>query len=307
MNIVFFGTPDFAAKILEYLIDNRINIVAVVTQAEKLRGKPSEVKLVAEKRLPNIEIFQPEKASDIEFIKKIKTFSPDLFVVVAYGKILRPDLLDVPSKDAINVHASILPKYRGAAPMQRALINGEKKTGVTIMQMAKELDAGDIIAIKEVSIDDNMNFGELHDLLCDLAKPLLLDVIQKYEQGRVKKYPQNNLLATYALKITSEDQKINFNRPADKVHNLIRGLSPLPGAFCEMEINGSLKKVKLLESDVFPFFGKAGEILKFDRDNFVIACASGAVSIKRLQIEGKKVLKVNEFILGIKSPIKIIL
>lgn len=306
MNIIFFGTPEFAASILNYLIDNKVNIVAVVTQSNKDRGKPSEVKLVAEKRIPNIEIFQPEKASDPNFIESLKKYKPDLFVVVAYGKILRPALLALPSKDAINVHASLLPKYRGAAPIQRVLIDGEKKTGITIMQIANELDAGDMISVKEVSIDENMNFGELHDLLCDLAKPLLLEVIKQYEKGAVKKIPQDHKLATYAAKITPHDQEIDFNKPAKAVHNLIRGLSPIPGAWCKMEINGSLKKVKLLESQVGSSHGKPGEVLKCEKNNFIIACASGAVSIKKLQIEGKKVVTLNDFISGIKSLIKII-
>lgn len=307
MNIIFFGTPEFAANILDYLIDCNVNIVAVVTQSDKQRGKPSSVKLVSEKRLPSVEVFQPEKASAPEFIQKMKSFNPDLFVVVAYGKILRPSLLAVPSKDSINVHASLLPKYRGAAPIQRALIDGEKKTGITIMQIVSELDAGDMIAVKEIDISENMNFGDLHDLLCDAAKPLLLEVIKRYEKGIVNKVPQDNALATYAPKITAADQEIDFNRSANEVHNLIRGLSPVPGARCTMEINGAAKKIKLLESQIEPLNGKPGEILKCEKGNFIIACAIGSVSIKKLQIEGKKVVTLNEFISGIKDAIKIII
>jgi len=305
MKIVFFGTPSFAAHILDYLIDNKVNIVAVVTQSDKQRGNFSQVKIVAEKRLPNVEVFQPDKASDPQFIQAMKKFSPDLFVVVAYGKILRQALLDVPLKDAINVHASLLPKYRGAAPIQRALINGERKTGITIMKIAPGLDSGDIIATKEIDIDEKINFAQLHDILCEISKPLLLNVINQYEKGKVEKHPQDDSSATYASKITAEDQEINFDADALVVYNLIRGLSPLPGARCILVINNIEKKVKFLESEVVALAGAPGEILKFEKGNFIIGCKKDAISIKKLQIEGKKAVSVNEFISGIKNPIKI--
>lgn len=307
MKIIFFGTPAFAANILDYLIDNKVNVVAVVTQSNKQRGNPSEVKIVAEKKIPSIEIFQPEKASDPDFIEKMKSYNPDLFVVVAYGKILRPSLLEVPFKDSINVHASLLPKYRGAAPIQRALINGEKKTGITIMKIVKELDAGDIIAVKEVDIDEKINFLELHDKLCAAAKPLLLEVIKQYEKGEVKKHPQNDLQATYASKITAEDLEIDFNKDAFVVHCLIRGLSPIPGARCSLEINNAPKKVKILESEVVLLTGMPGEVVSREKGNFIIACKKDAILIKKLQIEGKKPVSSSEFISGIKNPIKILM
>lgn len=306
MRIVFFGTPIFAANILEYLIDNNINIVAIVTQAAKGRGKPSAVKQIAEKKAPEKPIFQPEKATDPTFIELIKKLKPDLFIVVAYGKILRQSLLDIPLKDAINIHASILPKYRGAAPIQRALMDGEKKSGITIMEMTRELDAGDIISIKEVQIDENMNFGELHDKLCEVSKPLLLDVIKMYEKGEIKKILQNESLVTYASKIISEDLEIDFNNDAINVHNQIRGLSPYPGARCSIEINGAIKKVKILESKVISLDGTPKQILSFSKDDFTVACKKNAISINKLQIEGKTCVSIADFIRGVKKAVKII-
>ena len=307
MKVIFFGTPTFAANILNYLIDNNVNIIAVVTQSDKRRGKIPEVKKVAEQRIPNVPIYQPEKATDPTFIETMKGYNPDIFIVVAYGKILRQALLDVPKIDSINIHASILPKYRGAAPIQRVLMDGERKTGITIMQMTAGLDSGDIIATDEMAVDKNMNFGLLHDNLSEIAKPLILKVLADYERGNVKKISQDDLKSTYALKIMAEDMDIDFNRDATSIHNQIRALTPSPGARCTIEINGNKKIVKIFESEVISCEGeKAKNILEFEKDNFIVACKKDAISIKKLQVEGKKGVSVDDFIRGIRNPIKII-
>jgi methionyl-tRNA formyltransferase len=174
------------------------------------------------------------------------------------------------------------------------------------MKIVQELDAGDIIAVKELDIDENLNFGMLHDMLCNIAKPLLLDVIKQYENGNVKKCPQEDSLATFAPKITAQVQELKFNLSATEVHNLIRGLSPFPGARCSMVINNQEKKVKILESEVMPLRGSPGEVLKCEKGQFIIGCGKDSISIKKLQIEGKKPVSAAEFISGIKNPVKII-
>jgi methionyl-tRNA formyltransferase len=277
-----------------------------VTQSEKSRGNISSVKAVAEKKLPGIPIYQPEKATDPLFIQEMKNFQPDLFVVAAYGKVLRQPLLEIPSKGAINVHTSLLPKYRGAAPIQRAIMNGEKITGVTIMMMTAGLDSGDIIATKELPLDDKISFGELQDNLREVAGPILLNVLKMFERGAVKTYPQDESLATYAPKITPEDLNIDFNKDAFSIHNLIRALSPLPGARCSMKIKDSVKTVKIIESDIVFFNGQPGEILKFEKEIFLIGCKKNAIAIKKLQVEGKKVVTSGEFISGIHGSIEIV-
>lgn len=306
MKIIFFGTPKFASDILEYLIDQKINIVAVVTQSDKKRGNISPVKQIAERKIPNVEVFQPEKATDPAFIEEIKKFTPALFVVVAYGKILRPALLAIPTKGSINVHASLLPKYRGAAPIQRAIMEGEKKTGITIMEMSEGLDCGDIIAQKEVPIDEKMDFSHLHDELCNTAKPLLLEVIKDFEKGKIKKYPQDNSRATFAPKITIDDQEIDFSKEAFVIYNQIRALSPSPGARCTLEINGERKKMKIIECEKVDLKGEPKEILKFEKNDFIIACKKNSISIKKLQIEGKNIMSAAELIRGMKKSFKII-
>lgn len=306
MKIVFFGTPAFAGEILEYLIDNKVNIVAVVTQSDKSRGNTSQVKEISERKLPEIRVFQPEKATDPSFIEALRKYEPDLFVVVAYGKILRQNLLDIPLKGAINVHASLLPKYRGAAPIQRALWAGEPNTGISIMMMTAGLDSGDVIATEEVEIDEAMNFEQLEKKLCSVAKPLLLEVLKNFEKGKVTLNPQKEYLASYAAKISAPDLNINFNQAAYAVHNQIRALSPVPGARCSMKINGLIKSVKILESAVVFKKGKAKEVLAFTKEDFIVACEKNAIAIKRLQIEGKKIVSTAEFIRGIKSQIEIL-
>jgi len=311
MKIVFFGTPQFAANILTFLKEKNINVVAIVTQKDTPKGNSFIEPPVKKKALELFQkppIFQPVKASDPEFIEEIKKLKPDLFIVVAYGQILKKALLDIPSKGCINIHASLLPKYRGAAPIQRAILNGEKTTGITIMKMVPQMDAGDIIALKEIEIGE-MNFKELEENLCAIAKPLLFDVISAYEKNQIKAYPQDEKLVTYAPKITLSDLEINFNNDALNIYNQVRAFSPIPGARCLIELHGEKKMMKILQCkvlDVKNSLDAPGKVLKFEKDVFIIACKNQALQILKLQIEGKKAMDSIEFIRGVKNSIKIV-
>lgn len=293
IKIVFFGTPNFAAACLEYLLAKGFDVVAVVTQPDRPKGRslqvaPSRVKEVVAGKIP---VLQPEKASSANFIEEIAKYNADLFVVVAFGQILSQKLLDVPPMGCINVHASLLPKYRGAAPIQRVLMNGENETGIAIQKMVKQLDAGDVIAVSKMSLSDEMTFGELEAQLLELAKPLLVDVIHQYEQGIPSAQPQDHELASYAPKISIEEGEIKWNRPAIEIHNLIRAYSPRPGAWTRLQ-NG--KRVKILRSKIVSGQGQIGQL----HSDGVLFCGQGAIQLIEVQPEGKKVMLAVDWLRG---------
>lgn len=307
MKIVFFGTSVFAGEILKFLLSEGVEVAAIVTQTDKPRNNIPPVKKVACEYASSIPLYQPEKATDVDFIEEMKKYNPDLFVVVAYGKILRQSLLNVPSIDSINIHASLLPKFRGAAPIQRVLMEDEEKTGITIMKVVREMDAGDIISQKEIAIDDDTDFGVLQEKLCDLAKPMILDVIKKYEKGEVQSIVQDESKVTYADKITPEDLKLDFlQKTARENFNLIRGLSPVPGARFFALIGSEKKLIKVLKAKVvnietsFP-----AKILKFEKFDFIVGCKEGALKIELLQPEGKKKMESGDFIRGVRGNISV--
>jgi methionyl-tRNA formyltransferase len=287
--IVFFGTPHFAAGILRYLGSHGVPIVGVVTQPDRPRGRslgvaPSPVKEVSLEILPDIPIFQPEKASEETFLQQISLLQADLFVVVAYGQILSQKLLSIPHLGCINVHASLLPKYRGAAPMQRCLMAGDKETGVAIQKMVKQLDAGDVIQSTKIKIPPEMNLGELELHLREVSKPLLLEVLKAFDFGIPNAAPQDHALATYAPKIAPEEGEICWRESAEKIHNLIRAFSPRPGAWVWLEPKS--KKMKILRAQwVEGQKGVPGHMISKEG---VIACGKGALRVIEVQPEGKK-------------------
>lgn len=299
MKIVFFGTPLFAAEVLRFLIQKKVQISAVVTQTDKAQKRsseklPSPVKKVALELLKTVPILQPEKASSEEFLEALKALKADLYVVVAYGKILPEKLLSIPPLGCINAHASLLPKYRGAAPIQRCLMNGEKETGIAIQKMVKEMDAGDVILSSKVLISEDMNLAELQEELCQKAKEVLLEVIHMYEKGIPDSVPQNHSEATFAPKILSEDAEIHWDHSSEEIHNLIRSISPKPGAWCVRE-NGF--KIKVLKSKpVDGLSGKSGEIIS--RKDGIVACGKGALKLISVQPEGKKVMSWDDYSRG---------
>lgn len=312
MKVVFFGTDNFSKNVLEFLLEKSIDVVAVVTRPDKQQGRGrSLLPSVVKKFLQTIDfknpIYQPARASTEEFESVLKNLNPDLFIVVSYGQIIKQNILDLPRYTSINVHASILPKYRGASPMQSVIINGEKKTGVTIMEMALEMDAGDIIKIGEVEIPEDMNYGELSYSLCDLAKSLLLSTIFDIENNNLQKHSQNHSQATFTKKITVESSFIDWNKPASEIHNLVRGMNPRPGARCFVEIRNNKKILKILKTQVVSVENsdaRVGEIVFFDKTNgFVIACNNSFLKILEVQIEGKKAMKDFDFINGFLCPV----
>jgi methionyl-tRNA formyltransferase len=309
MRILFFGTSTFAAHILSFLIKNSFHIVAVVTQPDRPRGRnlqPSyspvkEIALISE--LP---LLQPEKVSTPENVEIIKQYEPDLFIVVAYGEIIKKSLLDVPKLGPYNIHASLLPKYRGAAPIQRCLMNGEEKTGINIIEMTPQMDAGDVVASAEIAIGPEMTFGELEKALCDLGCELTLKFLNGIREGILYKHPQDHSLATLAPKLHAEDERIDWNRPARVLHNLIRALSPRPGAWCPIYLGDEEKRLKIKRTRVAAQESQElspGSVITLDKHRCIIACKEGALELLEVQLEGKKPMPVSEFLKGLRGPV----
>lgn len=308
MNIIFMGTPAFAVPSLERLHESRHKVVLVVTQPDKPSGrgkklKKSEVKEKAEEL--GLEIFQPDKIKNEENIEVLKSYKPDAIVVVAYGQILSKDILNLPRLGCINVHASLLPKLRGAAPLNWALIKGEKKTGITTMLMNEGLDTGDMLLKAEVEIDENMNVGDLHDILMHKGADLLLETLEKLEKNELSPQKQDDSLSSYAPMINKEDRKINWKLTAKDIHNLIRGLSPWPTAYFTMD-EDTVKVYKASyindESDYQP-----GYVIKANKDGIFVKAGEGAVILKEIQMPGKNKMPVEAFLRGNKFPEKIML
>jgi methionyl-tRNA formyltransferase len=302
MRIVFFGTPKFASTILEYLAKQPIEIAAVVSRPDKPKGRsgqpqPTAVKITAEKH--GIPVYQPLKASDPEFASFLKSLDADLFVVAAYAEILRQNILEIPRLGCINVHGSVLPKYRGAAPVQRALMAGEKETGVSIMKMALEMDAGDVYSIVKIPISEEMTAGELFDEMAIVGAKALWDVIGKLEKGEIKAVAQDHSQATFTKKVKPEEGEIDWSRPAEEIHNQIRGLTPNPGAWCWVEVRGAKKRLSVKKARVdSKHAGEAGTLVPI-HSKLIVNCGEEALELLEVQLEGKKSLSAVDFLRGI--------
>ncbi|MEI8365769.1 MAG: methionyl-tRNA formyltransferase [Parachlamydiaceae bacterium] len=306
MKVIYFGTPRFAAEVLSFLLDHGIDVVAVVTKPDRPQGRsaqlvPTPVKCVAETHSPPIPVFQPELISSPENIPLLEKFQADLFVVVAYGEIIKQHLLDMPKIACINLHASLLPKYRGAAPIQRVIMNGETETGITIMHMVKKMDAGDIIAVEKVPIGIQTTYGELEADLCRVGADLLLQTIHNFERGATQRVPQDHSLATTAPKIESEDCLIKWNLPAESIHNMVRGVNPHPGAWCWVSLKGEKKRLRVMTTEVVVLATEASDVKSMvinPTNGIVIRCGHGALRLVQIQLEGKKSMTSDEFIRG---------
>ncbi len=303
MNIVYFGTPWFAAHILEYIAKTWGAPCAIVTKEDKPIGRsskliPPPVKQVADNVLPGVPVFQPSKVSTQEMEEVLKKLNPDLFVVVAYGEIVSKNILNLPRLGCINVHASLLPKLRGASPIQQAIIEGHAVSGVTIMEMVEKMDAGDIISTAEVPISDEMTAGELEAKLCEISCPLLCDVLEKFERGEVKKKAQDHTQATYVKKILSQHCKIDWTRSAQEIHNLVRGLQPRPGAWTEVGVGTQVKRLKIHKTVVVDMPAQPKEIIEYSKDRILVGTGDGALQLLSLQPEGKKAMSARDFVLG---------
>lgn len=304
MRILFMGTPDFALASLKALCEAGHDVAAVVTQPDKPRGRghhltPPPVKVYAQEK--NIPVLQPLTLRGEEFAKTLEDIDPELIVVVAYGRILPKNVLEYPKYKCVNVHGSLLPEYRGAAPMQRAIIDGKRVTGITTMLMAEGLDTGDMLLKAEAKIEENDNFETIHDRLAALGASLLLDTVKGLEDGSITPIPQGEG-ATYAAKIEKTDCLIDFSKPVDEVHNLIRGLSPIPLSFTHTP-DGKL--LKITESRIFSreATGEAcGKVISTDGE-IRVACADGVISLLGVVPEGKGRMSAADFINGRKISV----
>lgn len=302
MNIVFFGTSAFAAYVLRHLIAKKEEIVAIVTRPDRPKGRSLQMSFspVKEVTLSHpFTLFQPEKASTEEFIHTLSDFKPDLFVVVAYGEIMKENLLKCPKLGAINIHASLLPKFRGAAPIQRALIEGEAETGITIIEMVQKMDAGNMLFKNKIAIPPEMNFDELSLALADLACEAIDKVIGDFKANSVESVPQDHAQVTFAAKIVPEDEVIHWDRSAEQIHNQVRGLSPRPGAWSYLTLNHQKKRLKILKSRADPTqMPLPGVVFKTAGGEWAVACGTGALILLDVQLEGKKKMGADEFFRG---------
>lgn len=299
MRIVFMGTPEISVGTLKRIIDDGHEILAVVTQPDRPKGRGKKMVMSPVKELAienNIEVLQPQKASDPIFIEKLKELEVELIVVVAYGQILRKNLLDIPQKGCVNVHVSLLPKLRGAAPINWAIINGDAKTGVTTMFMDEGLDTGDIIMSKEFKLDDEITAGELHDLMLVEGAELLSQTVNAIESGNYTRTKQNDEESTYAPMMSKDLGHIDFTKSAKEIHNLVRGTIPWPGAWCESDYG----KIKLWKTKVInkSHSYECGRILKVDKGGIEVACGEEILLIVDIQMPNKKRMPVSEFIKG---------
>lgn len=306
MRVVFFGTPLIAAHVLEYLLQQGVNVVAVISKPDRPKGRsgtpvPTPVKETVQRLRPDLPIYQPELVSAPEFADVLKAYEADLFVVVAYGEIIKKHLLEMPRRACVNLHVSLLPKYRGAAPIQRCILAGEKETGVTIMHMVRQMDAGDIIQQVMVTIGPETTFGELEQTLCEIGEQTLLDVIRAFETGEPPRTPQDHTQATLAPKLELEDCEIQWMRPAQELHDLIRGVNPYPGAWCYVMVRGEKKRLKISRTRVVQVNeAEPGTLLNPDqtKGNLIIATGKGALELLEVQLEGKKSMTSEELTRG---------
>lgn len=293
--IIFLGTPKFAVPTLQALIESGENILLVITQPDKPKGRgkaiqPTEIKQFAlEKELT---VIQPDKIKEQTLIKKLKDLNPEFAVVVAYGKILPKELLDIPSRGCINLHASLLPKYRGAAPIQWALIRGEKTTGVTTMLIDEGLDTGPILMQREINIDKEDNALTLSEKLSQMGAKLVIETLNNLRKGLITPTPQQGQ-SSYAPQLKKEDGRIDWQKRAEEIFNLIRGTYPWPCAYCFLKN----ERIKIIKAEVLPGNAIPGLIVKA-KNELIVGTAEGLLKIIQLQPEGKKVINAKEFIAG---------
>lgn len=293
------GTSIFAVPSLKALIDSENEILAVLSQPDRPKGRgqklsPTPVKVVAESyALP---VYQPASIKSVEAVEQVLNMKPDLIVVVSYGQIIPPAILEYPRYGCINVHASLLPRYRGAAPIQRAIMAGDKSSGVTIMYMDKGLDTGDILMQSRVEITDNMNYGELENILAVQGADLLCSLVPDLERNTVKRVKQDDSKSSYAERLTKEDELIDWSKSAKNIYNQIRALNPAPGAFTRIDNI----KVKIFASRIMEENGSGviAEIRKVDKEGFVVQTGEGTLQVLELQKEGKKRMLAPDFLKG---------
>lgn len=303
LRIVFMGTPEFAVASLDALVKAGCTIVAVVTAPDKPAGRGLKLTASAVKQYAvehNIPVLQPEKLKNPDFITELKNLNADIQIVVAF-RMLPEIVWNMPPMGTINVHGSLLPQYRGAAPINWAVINGEKQTGVTTFKLKHEIDTGDILLQASMPIHENETAGEVHDSMKELGADLLVKTIEGLAAGTIQEQPQTQLIASensiqHAPKIFTETCKIDFTKSVDEVHNLIRGLSPFPGAFTYL--NDKLFKIYLSKKEISTVEHAAGSFVTDGKSFLKFACNNGYIQVLQLQLEGKKKMLVEDFLRG---------
>ena len=298
MRIIYMGTPEFAAIALSAIVKEH-EVVAVVTQPDKPQGRnrklvPTPVKVKAQEY--EIPVYQPEKVREAEMVETLRSYKPDAIVVAAYGQILPESILSIPPYGCINIHASLLPKYRGAAPIERAIIDGETVTGVTTMYMEKGLDTGDMIDKAEVVLDEKETAGSLHDKLMVLGADLLLETLKKLEDGTAVRKKQNDEESCYAKMLSKDMGQISFTKGAKEIECLIRGMNPWPSAYTSLDG----KTMKVWEADVLDRESKEepGTIVEVTKKEIIVATGSNDLALHEIQLAGKKRMQVQAFLLG---------
>jgi methionyl-tRNA formyltransferase len=297
LRIIFMGTPEFACPTLQKLLDRGENVVAVVTQPDRPKGRgqkllPPPVKVLADQH--GIPVLQPLKIRTPESVEAIRALHPELIVVVAFGQILPKSLLDIPGHGCINVHASLLPRYRGAAPLNWCIINGETKTGVTTMMMDVGLDTGDMLLKRETPIDPEEDTSSLHDRLAIIGAETLAETLDRLASDTLLREKQDDALTCYAPLLKKEDGIIDWNKGPQAIKNLVRGMTPWPGAYTWLDG----KMVKIYRVTVASGTGLAGAVLASGNNGVEVACGNGSILINELQLEGKKRLPAREFLAG---------
>jgi len=297
MKIIFMGTPDFAAASLEALIASRHEIQAVVTQPDKPKGRkgeltPSPVKVIAKRE--GIKVYQPLKVRDEEFVKTLRAYNPDVMVVVAFGQIIPLSILKMPKYGCVNIHGSLLPKYRGAAPIQWAVLDGEKETGITTILMDEGIDTGDILLKKTIKIDADETSGSLFDKLKALGAETILETLDELEKGSITPTKQGESPTAYAKMLTKAMGLIDFTRSAKELDCFVRGMDPWPSAYTLL----AGKTLKLWKVRAVEKSGKAGSVIEIGKESFTIACGEGAIEVLEVQLEGKKRMSAGDFLKG---------
>lgn len=300
LRVVFMGTPEFAVPCLDMLIENQYDVVAVVTQPDRPKGRGQNLAQSPVKQAAvayDLPVLQPNKVKEAEFQTALSLLKPDLIVVVAFGQLLPKTILDLPPMGCINVHASLLPHYRGAAPIHWAVINGEKVTGVTTMFMDVGMDTGDMILKDEVQINEDDTTGTIHDKLKEMGAKVLSETIQLLILDKATRIAQNNECATYASMLRREVEAIDWQRSATDIHNLVRGLNPWPGAYCSYQgKNLKVWHTRVYESETPA--SKPGVIAKLTADSFIIETGQGILEVLEVQPASKRRMSAKDFVCG---------
>jgi methionyl-tRNA formyltransferase len=302
LRIIFMGTAELSCVSLQRLLAApQFEVIAVVAQPDRPKGRQLKVQPPPTKNLAlraQVPVLQPARARDPEFLEQVQVLSPDLIAVAAYGQILPAALLNLPRWGCVNVHTSLLPRYRGAAPIQWALLNGDSETGVTIMKMDVGLDTGDILAQAKTAIDPQDDGQRLHDRLASLGADALVHTIPDYVEGRLQPRPQPVEGVTYARKITREDGRLDWTLPAGVLWNRVRGLVPWPGAYTFLPGPSPQRMLKIWQAEVTDAAGPAGVVLRADHHGVVVGCGEGALKVIALQLEGGRRLTAQQFLAG---------